>query len=84
MDVLKKELNAIYEGQNLAAEKLDYEILDRCKRKVEIAADVDSDCRVITDAAADHCYIYGGGFTRFIGYVIAACISVRWIQVMRM
>lgn len=67
MDVLRKELNAVYEGQNLDAEKLDYEILDKCRYQVEMAVGMDSDCRVITDAAADCCYIAGGRFARLIG-----------------
>jgi len=67
MDVLRKELNAFYEGQNLIDEKLDYSILTDCKHLVEITVGVESDCRVITDAAADFCYIYGGGFSYLIG-----------------
>lgn len=67
MDVLRKELNAFYESQNLADEKLDYLLLAECKRKTEISVEVENDCRVITDAAADHCFIYGGGFSFLIG-----------------
>lgn len=67
MDVLKKELNAIYNGQNLIVEKLDYEILDKCKYKTETAVAIDNDCRVITDAAADKCYIFGGKLAHLIG-----------------
>lgn len=67
MDVLKKELNAIYEGQNLMVEKLDYEILGKCKCMTEMAVEVDGDCRVITDVASDRCHIFGGKLARLIG-----------------
>lgn len=67
MDVLRKELTAFYESQNLAAEKLDYRLLADCCRKVEGAVEVENDCRVITDAAADHCFIFGGNFAFLMG-----------------
>lgn len=67
MDVLRKELNAFYESQKLDEEVLDYAILDKCRQNVEVAADVEQDCRVITDAASDRCYIYGRSFPALIG-----------------
>ncbi len=67
MDVLKKELNAIYESQNLIAETLDYRTLTKLRHDVETASEIDSNCMVITDAAADSCYIYGGIFAYLIG-----------------
>ncbi len=67
MDVIRKELNTFYESQNLAAQNLDSSTLTECKHKVEIAVEVESDCRVITDAAADFCYIFGGSFSNLIG-----------------
>jgi len=67
MDVLRKELNAFYEGQNLKEEILDYSILSDCRHKVDIAVGVESDCKVITDAAADNCYIFGGRLAYLIG-----------------
>lgn len=67
MDVLRKELNAFYEGQNLIDEKLDYSILTECKHQMKVTVDIESDCRVITDAAADFCYIFGGRFSYLIG-----------------
>ena len=60
MDVLRKELNSIYAAQHLEAETLDPTALDMWKRHVAISAGVDNDCRVITDASADVCFIYGG------------------------
>lgn len=67
MDVLRKELNAFYESQSLADCTLDYSILEHCRQAVESAVDLEGDCRVITDAAADYSYIFGGAFAALIG-----------------
>ena len=67
MDILKKELNAIYEGQNLESETLDNIILAHLKSDVKVVSEVESNCLVITDAASDQCYIFGGSFASFIG-----------------
>jgi len=67
MDVLRKEINAIYDRQNLDAENLEPEVVENCKRRMEIIVGVDNDCRVLTDASTDSCYIYGGEFARLIG-----------------
>lgn len=67
MDVLRKELNAIYESQQLELENLDHEVLKDCCNKTQMAVEVDGDCRVITDASADCCFIFGGRFAKLIG-----------------
>jgi len=67
MDVLRKEINYIYEKQNLDAERLEPEVVENCRHKIEIITSVDNDCRVITDASTDSCYIYGGAFANLIG-----------------
>lgn len=67
MDVLRKELNAFYESQDLHAEQLDLSILTECRNKVATAVEIESDCRVITDASADVCYIFGGKFSLLMG-----------------
>ncbi len=67
MDVFRKELDAFYESQKLGQENLDSSLLTDCMRKVAIATEIDSDCRVITDASADVCYIYGGKFSYLLG-----------------
>jgi len=67
MDILRKELNAFYKGQNLKEENLDYSILSDCRHQVDVTVGVESDCRVITDAATDSCYIFGGRFAYLIG-----------------
>lgn len=67
MDVLRKELETFYESQKLGEERLDYDVLSECKRSVATAVEVEGDCRVITDAAADVCHIYGAAFARLMG-----------------
>lgn len=67
MDVLRKELNSIYEAQNLESETLDQTIVTNCKDLVKSCVIVNNDCRIITDASADTCWIFGGAFARLIG-----------------
>lgn len=67
MDIFRKELNAFYEGQKLDDECLDYSLLDECKDRMGVVVEVEHDCRVITDAAHDYCYIWGGNFAKLIG-----------------
>lgn len=67
MDILRKELTAFYESQLLNDEWLDYSLLDDCKRRMAVVVGVERDCRVITDAACDCCYIWGGNFAGLIG-----------------
>ncbi|MBP3433541.1 MAG: helix-turn-helix transcriptional regulator [Alistipes sp.] len=67
MDILRKELNAIYSSQRLDSEALDVSILDSFRSKIEAIAPFSSVCYVITDASADSCYIYAGSFARLLG-----------------
>ncbi len=67
MDVLRRELNSIYDAQDLGRQRLDGHILDQCRAKVKACVDISGDCRVITDASADTSWIYGGAFARLIG-----------------
>jgi len=67
MDIFRKEINAFYEGQHLAYEVLDYSLLDDWKNCIDVVVNVEHDCRVITDAARDCCYIWGGNFAGLIG-----------------
>lgn len=81
MDILRKELNEFYEGQRLAAESLDYSLLDECVASVAAVTGIERDCRVITDAARDRCVVMGGALGRLIGlsddegYVTEVCSS---------
>ncbi|MCM1256213.1 MAG: helix-turn-helix transcriptional regulator [Duncaniella sp.] len=67
MDILRKEINAFYQGQHLPDETLDYSLLDDCRSRIDAVVSVERDCRVITDAARDCCYIRGGDFAVLIG-----------------
>lgn len=67
MDVLRKELNGIYQSQHLEGECLDRTVLARCKEKVATVVAVSNACCVITDASADLCYIFAGSFARLLG-----------------
>ncbi len=67
MDILRKELTAFYKSQKLADENLDYSLLDEYRNRIGVIVDVEHDCRVITDAAEDCCYIWGGNFAKLIG-----------------
>lgn len=67
MDILRKELDAFYKSQHLNDEILYYNLLSHLRYEIEVATGIDDDCRVITDAAADRCYIYGGALSYLLG-----------------
>lgn len=67
MDVLRKELNDFYAGQELEKETLDRKLLHDCIDRVRAVTSIDNDCRVITDASADRCYIVGGKLACLLG-----------------
>lgn len=67
MDILRKELNAIYDSQHLSDEILDNCEIQRYKHVIESLASVSDALCVITDASADHCYIYSGSLARLLG-----------------
>jgi len=67
MDVLRQELESVYAAQNLSYEALDGNVVRQVCSLVNNAAAVESDCRVITDVAADKCYIYGGELVSMLG-----------------
>lgn len=71
MDILRKELNAIYASQRLNEEHLDPEIVNREIERIMTFTSVNNCCCVITDAAADLCHIIGGGFCRVLGITTA-------------
>lgn len=68
MDILRKELNQIYESQMLGRERLSVGEVDAARSEAELLARVGSGCAVVTDAAADRCYIFGGRLGRVIGF----------------
>lgn len=67
MDVLRKELNQIYTSQHLEYEILDNDQIDVCKKMADSMASVTNACCVITDAARDHSYLFGGELTAMLG-----------------
>lgn len=42
-------------------------MLDEYKDRIGVVVDVEHDCRVITDASQDYCYIWGGYVAKLIG-----------------
>ena len=60
MDILRKELNAIYAAQNLGAERLDRAEVARCHGLAQSLVRISNACAVITDASADRCRIFAG------------------------
>lgn len=67
MDVLRKELNQIYSSQHLENEILDACDVERCKMMADNIASVANACCVITDAAHDYCYLFGGELAQLLG-----------------
>ncbi len=67
MDILRKELNSIYEAQNLSAETLNAEIVAEYLQRIAVCSEVNGDCRVITDASSDTCWVFGSRFGQLLG-----------------
>ena len=67
MDVLRKELNQIYSSQHLENEVLDAAEVEACKAVAAHLAEVTNACCVITDAAHDLCYLFGGELASLLG-----------------
>lgn len=71
MDILRKELNQIYSSQQLHTEVLDQEEVERCRRLAVALTEISNACAVITDAACDCCYLFGGGLATLLGLPLA-------------
>lgn len=67
MDILRKELTAIYTSQQLGNEILDNREIIRCCAAARNFTQTAGGCAVITDADADRCYIYGACFAGLLG-----------------
>lgn len=67
MDILRRELNEVYARQRLDEERLDHEVVAECRHLVRAAALLEDDCRVITDAASDECFIFGDKLGGLLG-----------------
>ena len=67
MDILRKELNAIYASQNLGLEELDAGHLEKCKHLADNLVAVSDGCTVVTDASADSAYLCTGALGVLLG-----------------
>lgn len=67
MDILRKELNQIYNSQHLSNEHLDGGTVEECKAIVANLVSVAGTCCVITDASCDRCYLLGGELASLLG-----------------
>lgn len=67
MDVLRKELEQIYVSQHLDEEILDVMEIEARKKIAESVVTVTNACCVITDAAHDYCYLFGGELASLLG-----------------
>lgn len=75
MDILRKELNAIYASQRLEEEVLDDCVVEQCRVAVRRMAEITGGCCVITDAASDRCYVYASGLARLMGWEADGSLS---------
>ena len=67
MDILRKEINQIYEAQFLKTELLDAKRVEEAKNIAETLARAMGGCSVITDASCDKCYVYGQDLGMLLG-----------------
>lgn len=67
MDILRKELNEIYESQQLGKEILKSIEIERCKMLAESFISIANGCAVITDASCDRCYLFTGSIAPVLG-----------------
>ena len=67
MDILRKEINAIYDAQKLDVERLPYDGIGTCLRDALNVSRVTDGCAVITDAARDCCHIFAGNIATVLG-----------------
>lgn len=68
MDILRKELNGIYEAQHLERESLSPEVVADACDKAGVLVEVNGACAVVTDVSCDRCYIHTGGFGALMGF----------------
>jgi len=68
MDILRNELNRIYEAQNLGDEELPSAQLHEVKMRASAMVEASNACTVITDASSDRCFVYAGAFGRLMGF----------------
>lgn len=69
MDILRKELNAIYESQHLEKETLNPLEIEHARLLAEGVVRVGEGCAVITDASSDRSYLCIGSLGLLLGIV---------------
>ncbi|MDE6296512.1 MAG: hypothetical protein K2L89_01585, partial [Muribaculaceae bacterium] len=79
MDILRKELNSIYDAQKLNEEKLNLNEVERCKKIAESFTYISNGCSVITDASCDRCILFGASLGKLLG-ISDICPVVRVID----
>ena len=67
MDILRKEINAIYDAQKLDVERLPYDDVGICLKDAMNLTRVTDGCAVMTDAARDCCHIFAGNIATVLG-----------------
>lgn len=67
MDILRRELNAVYDRQCLGEEVLDVQALSLWRQRVAAMAVTGDEIDVITDASADRCHIFTGRLGALLG-----------------
>lgn len=67
MDILRKELDSIYNSQELDKEILNPVEIERCKTLAGGYIGVGNGCTVVTDASCDRCYLYVGSLGALLG-----------------
>lgn len=77
MDILRKELTAIYAAQELEKETLSAEQVELAVQRVKALTDISQGCTVITDAAADCSYLQGGTLANILGLTTENTLSRR-------
>lgn len=77
MDILRKELTAIYAAQHLDKEALPAEQVEQAVQRVKALADISQGCTVITDAAADCSYLQGGVLAALLGLTAENTLSLK-------
>lgn len=75
MDILRKELNAIYSAQELDREVLDRDSVAAETARIREYVAVNDGCCVITDAAADSSLIIAGSLGRILGLTQGPSLS---------
>lgn len=69
MDILRRELNAIYVSQHLDTERLDNDIVAALRSLCLSMTGIDGECRVITDCSSDRSYLSPGLFGDMMPFV---------------